>query len=181
MRMIQSPVSRYRSNLALSICLIIFAALFISGGIFFLLIEFQLNPVLAFAAAELSALGLALIPGLLLARCRNRPRDRIKKKIRMIGEGHLGEPMDIRREDIFPDIAESVNLASRQLSDKLQSIIRNTNRLSDVEQKLTSRFRPRNSTDRHTKELVCQLKICASRLKNDLNDFSLKNGDGAEG
>lgn len=91
----------------------------------------------------------------------------------MLGEGRLDEPLNLDREELFVDIAESVNMAGEQLSDKLQSIVRNTNRLSQVEEELSSLFRPRNAADKYTRDLVCRLKICTSRLKNDLNDFCI--------
>jgi len=149
------------------------AASFISGGIFFILFKSETQHLVSFCISEIAALALASVLLWLLGKRNSRPHEILKTKIRLIGAGHLNERIDLDKEKMFSDIAESVNFAGEQLSNKLQSIIRNTNRLSDVEEELASFFRPRNSADEYTRDLVCQLKICTSRLKNDLSDFSI--------
>lgn len=88
-----------------------------------------------------------------------------------MGEGQMYLRLNLEKNAMFSDIAESVNLANRQLSDKLQSIIKNTVRLSAVEEELSSCLRPNDRADEHTRKLAYQLKICTSRLKNDLKEF----------
>jgi len=63
-------------------------------------------------------------------------------------------------------LEEGANLSP----DRIQSIVRNSNRLFAVEKELSSLFRPRNVGDNYAKMLVCQLKICTSRLKSDLSE-----------
>jgi len=101
-----------------------------------------------------------------------KPSKSIKNGLKNMGEGQLYTEVKLDRREIFSDIAESVNVANHQLSDKLQSIIKNADRLSAVEHELSSHFKPKNSVDKHTRNLVCQLKISTSRLKNDLSEFS---------
>ena len=171
---------KYKANLIISIYLIISAALTLSGGIFLLVSALNLQPLLSLAIALLAGFGIMIYPVVYFTREYMRPRDIIRKRIENLGEGRLDEPLIIDRQEMFVDIAESVNIASEKLSDRLQSIIKNTNRLSQVEEELSSLFRPRNSADEYTKDLVCRLKICTSRLKNDLNDFCLSQEQDSE-
>jgi len=176
-RKLQLTLCKCKSNFILVVTSIILAAMIFSGGIFFLLNGFIRDLFLSIVIAEVSSILLALIPCHFAACKFNHPRNAISRKIRNLGEGRFNEKIDLDQEEMFSDIAESVNLANRNLMDKMQSIIKNTNRLSAVEEELTSRFRPRNSIDIHTKNLVCQLKICTSRLRNDLSSFSLDEYD----
>jgi methyl-accepting chemotaxis protein len=104
-----------------------------------------------------------------------RPHEIIKIGIKRMGEGRLYSRINLNRCEIFFEIAESVNLANQQLSDKLQSIIKNADRLSAVEHELSSHLKAKNAVDEHGRNLVCQLKISASRLKNDLSEFTQEN------
>ena len=162
---------RYKVNLIINTYLILTTALIITGGIFLLATALNIEPLPALLISIFSGLALMIYPVKIIARNFSRPRKDIMKCIEQLGEGRPAEPLNIEQEEIFVDIAESVNMAGEKLSDKLQSIIRNTNRLSQVEEELSSLFRPRNATDKYTRDLVCRLKICTSRLKNDLDDF----------
>ncbi len=92
-----------------------------------------------------------------------------------MGEGFFGNRVDPSRDSSYRDIAESINAANLNLANKIKSIAANAGRLSAVEEELSSRFRPKGSVDGHVRNLVYQLKICTSRLKNDLNEFSLSD------
>ncbi|PKK84113.1 MAG: hypothetical protein CVT49_04775 [candidate division Zixibacteria bacterium HGW-Zixibacteria-1] len=166
-------MSRCKANLIISIYMILSAALTLTGGIFLIASSLNLQPLTALVVALASALGLLIYPIMLMTREYSRPRESIRRKIEKLGQGRLDQPLVLDDQEIFVGLAESVNVASEKLSDKLQSIIRNTNRLSQVEDELSSLFRPRNAADEYTRDLVCRLKICTSRLKNDLNDFCL--------
>ncbi|MEW5923476.1 MAG: hypothetical protein AB1746_05765 [Candidatus Zixiibacteriota bacterium] len=164
---------KYKANLIVSIYLILSAALTLSGGIFLVMIELNFRPLPSLTVALLVGFGIMVYPVIFFSREYMRPREIIRKRIENLGEGRLDEPLIIEGQELFIDIAESVNIASEKLSDRLQSIVRNTNRLTQVEEELSSLFRPRNATDEYTRDLVCRLKICTSRLKNDLNDLCL--------
>ena len=167
----QTLISKYKTSFIINTYLILVTALIITGGIFLLATAIHIEFLTALGLAIAAGLGIMVYPVLIIARRFNRLRDDINQRIRKIGEGRLDEPLEISREEMFVDIADSVNVASEKLSDRLQSIIRNTNRLSQVEEELSSLFRPRNASDKYTRDLVCRLKICTSRLKNDLDDF----------
>lgn len=176
----QLTVGKLKGNLILVALIILLTAMVTAGGIFFLLRFYISDPITVIILSELGGLVLALLPAYLFNRHFNRPRTGLSEKIRKIGEGRFEEPIDLDREEIFSDIAESVNFANRNLMDKFQSIVKNTNRLAAVEEELSSRFRPRNSTDDYTKNLVYQLKICTSRLRNDLSDLSIGKSNGID-
>ncbi len=169
----QTLLSKYKTNFIINAYLILTAALIVTGGIFLLATAVHLDIMTAFIVAASTGLGAMVYPIIIIARRFTCLREDINRKIRMIGEGRLDKPLEISREGMFVDIADSVNVANEKLTDRLQSIIQNTNRLSQVEEELSSLFRPRNASDKYTRDLVCKLKICTSRLKNDLEDFYL--------
>jgi len=173
LKKLRTLAGKYKSSYIISTYVILITASIVSGGIFLLANALHLAPFSAFILAAAACLALTVYPVILVSRRFLRPGDDLKRSIKMLGEGRLDEPLNLDREELFVDIAESVNMAGEQLSDKLQSIVRNTNRLSQVEEELSSLFRPRNAADKYTRDLVCRLKICTSRLKNDLNDFCI--------
>jgi hypothetical protein len=158
----------------------------IFGGCLILLRWFEITLLISILLAWMAASLTALVPIILFNRKYRQPRDSIKRGIEMMGEGQMYSKLNLEQSAIFSDIAESINFANRQLSDKLQSIIRNTVRLSAVEEELSSCLRPihpasarEDNIDEHTRKLVYQLKICTSRLKNDLKEFSCGNSESA--
>ncbi|UCD95559.1 MAG: hypothetical protein JSU69_05780 [Candidatus Zixiibacteriota bacterium] len=169
--------NKCKTNFIASTYAALITALSASGGVFFVLDLIGFDPMLVWLASALAGLAAPLIPIRRLARYYDYPRERVRWTLTLLGGGRMRPPADVDGQAALPDIAESFDTTNRQLPEKIQSIIRNTNRLSEVEEELSSRFRPRNSGDRYTRDLVCKLKICTSRLKNELKDFSFDRGE----
>jgi hypothetical protein len=62
-------------------------------------------------------------------------------------------------------------LSAEEISGKITSLIKNTRRLSYLEEELSSHFRSKTERNKLIRELVCQLKICTSRLKSDISEL----------
>ncbi len=173
MNKLQKFIIRHKSKFTLISFTVFLTASIISSGIFFILAgDYGVN-LYAFVISQIVFLALAIAPLLLMARTLCRTCGCIKDGIEKLGKGRLAEAMKMGREEMYCDVGNFVEKANHDLNDKLLSIARNANRLVAVEEELSSRFRPRNSTDNYTRQLVYRLKICTSRLQNDLSDFAL--------
>jgi methyl-accepting chemotaxis protein len=155
--------------------LILIIASIISASVFLWLDDGSLPIISIIIISDLISLLLMTIPIMIISYRHSRPRENLKKSIKSIGSGCFDIPIDLKKEKMYSDIAESVNEAGTMLNDKIQSILAHTGHLSAIEEELSACIRTNRDGDGHTKALVCQLKICASRLRNDLNEFSFEN------
>ena len=165
-------VDMCKTNLLAYTYAALITALLTSGGVFFVLDSIGLEPVLVWPVSILTGLAVPLITIRFFARYQDCSRERVGGTLILRGGGRVRKPADVKGRTMPPDVAGTFETTDRQLSEKIQSIIRNANRLAEVEEELSSRFRPRNSGDRYTRDLVCRLKICTSRLKNELSDLA---------
>ncbi len=163
-----------RTGFILAAYMLLISASIISGGVFLWLNDGPVSILTLIIISELTGLVLISIPILIMVYRYSRPREELKQGIKNIGEGCFGGRINPDMEKMYSDIAESINEAGQKLTDKMQSIIANTNRLSAVEEELSTCFKTDNCCDSHTKALIYQLRICTSRLRNDLNEFSLE-------
>jgi len=118
----QTLLSKYKTNFIINAYLILTAALIVTGGIFLLATAVHLDIMTAFIVAASTGLGAMVYPIIIFARRFTCLREDINRKIRMIGEGRLDKPLEISREGMFVDIADSVNVANEKLTDRLQSL-----------------------------------------------------------
>jgi hypothetical protein len=173
-------VDKCKTNLFACTYAALITALLTSGGVFLLLDSIGLKPVLAWPVSFLAGLAAPLITIRSFTRHHDYSRVKVERTLTLRGGGRLHTPANAGGRTAPPDIAGIIKATDRQLSEKVQSLIRNANRLAEVEEELSSRFRPRNSGDRYTRDLVCKLKICTSRLKNELSDFSFERREMTE-
>lgn len=152
---------------------LIITASILSGGIFFALNKVISAQWVTISIAYLIGLSFILVAKLIIVSKYKKRQKRITLCIRKLGEGQVNPTPPIAGENIFPDIAQSVNHANSALSSRLKSIANNTRRLSYLEEELSYRFRPSRTADKNLANLIYQLKICTSRLRNDLNEFSV--------
>ncbi len=156
---------------------ILFSASIISGGVFLWLNDGSLPILSMIIISELIALLLMSFPILIMANRHTRPREKLKRSIRNFGDGCFCDPIDLDKEKMYSDIAESINEAGQKLTDKMQPIFDHIKHLSAVEEELSACLKADTCVDSHTKALICQLKICTSRLHNDLTEFTLENSN----
>ncbi len=156
---------------------ILFSASIISGGVFLWLNDGSLPILSMLIISELIALLLMSFPILIMANRHARPRERLKRSIKNFGDGYFRDLIDLDKEKMYSDIAESINEAGLKLTDKMQSILAHIRHLSAVEEELSACLKADSYRDSHTQALICQLRICTSRLCNDLNEFSLENSN----
>jgi methyl-accepting chemotaxis protein len=159
----------------LAACAILIVASVISALIFLWLNDGSIPIISMIIISDFISILLMAIPIMIVAYRYTRPREKLKKGIKNIGSGRFNNPIDLTKEKMYTDIAASLNEAGTMLNDKIQSILAHTARLSAIEEELSASLRTDRLSDGHTKALICQLKICASRMRNDLNEFSLEN------
>ncbi len=148
-------------NATMAIMAFILTAL-ISSGIFLLanfifssaLFSFLLSQIIMLSVLALAAYFYSVI------KSKNDELERPRTE--------KGQKLDIS------DSNWSTGMTDSELTERIVSLSRNSRRLFAVEEQLSSRFRPKHAGDNYTKQLVCQLKICASRLKNDLDELKLE-------
>jgi methyl-accepting chemotaxis protein len=168
--------SRYYLDLILKIYFAIIAAMITSSLLNYWLVAYlKWNPILSHLCA-LTVGGLTTVLAVFhLARRDNRPGEEIKRGLKMMGEGNLSQLVRLNRTDMMAEIAESMNRANQELSGRLRSVIRNLARLAQVEEELSSQLKERRVNDQYTRNLVYMMKISTSRIKNDLESFSLED------
>jgi len=156
-------------------CIALLTASITSGVVFLWLNKSSLSLISKIILSEAVGLLLVLIPITIMVSRHSRPRENLKKGIKNIGRGRFDTPFDLTKEKMYYDIAASLNEAGLMLNNKMKIILTHTSHLSAIEEELSSSIRTRQQTDSHTKALICQLKICTSRIRNDLSEFSLEN------
>ncbi len=167
--------SRYRLAMVFKIYLAIIAAMITSSLINYWLINFmRWNPV----PSHLTAISVgALITVWVvfhLARRDERPGNAIRNSLKLMGEGNLCQLVRLDKRNMLADIADSINQTNQELSGKLRSVVKNLDRLTKVEEELSEQLQDNDRQDQYTKKLVCLMKISTSRIKNDLETFSLE-------
>jgi methyl-accepting chemotaxis protein len=167
--------NRYRLALVFKIYLAIIAAMITSSLINYWLINFmRWNPV----ASHLTAISVGALTTVWavfhLARRDERPGNAIRKSLKLMGEGNLCQLIRLDKRNMLADIADSINQTNQELSGKLRSVVKNLDRLTKVEEELSEQLQDNDRQDQYTKKLVCLMKISTSRIKNDLETFSLE-------
>ncbi|MFH2035530.1 MAG: hypothetical protein ABIJ45_03930 [Candidatus Zixiibacteriota bacterium] len=155
----------------MNITMYVIVVLIVSGGIFFIMEKITGTTWASLIFSYFIGVAtLALTASKYLKSMKTREK-KLTGKIMEMGAGRLNQISSSNKTDIFPEITKSIELADQKLTERFRSIEKNARRLSYLEEKLSSRFRNGSEYDKSTRDLVCQLKICTSRLKNDLNDF----------
>ncbi|SYZ74218.1 hypothetical protein TRIP_C60488 [Candidatus Zixiibacteriota bacterium] len=167
--------NNYRLDLILKIYLAIIAAIITSSILNIWMITYlKWNPILThFASLVLGGL-VTIFAVFHLAKREGRPGEKIKQSLKMMGEGKLCRTVRLDSANMMAEIAESMNRANQELSGRLKVVMRNLDRLAEVEDELSVQLKGHSPNDPHTKNLIYMMKISTSRLKNDLESFSLE-------